>query len=78
MAMDQLREWRKANGISTDEAGKRVGVSGVQWHRYESGSRRVSLDKLAAVAQETGIPTHVLRPDLATILNPASAPERAA
>ena len=69
--MDQLRDWRKAKGITIEEAGSLVGVSGVQWHRYEAGSRRVSVDKVADVARVTGIPPHELRPDLADIFAPS-------
>lgn len=74
--MDKLRDWRKAKGIKIEEAGALVGVSGVQWHRYENGSRRVSVDKLPAMSRVTGIPAHELRPDLATILAPASRPSK--
>ena len=68
--MDQLRDWRKAREISVDEAGRLVGVSGVQWHRYEAGTRRIAVDKVAAVARITGIAPHELRPDLADIFAP--------
>lgn len=69
--MEQLRDWRKAKGITIDEAGILVGVSGVQWHRYEAGTRRVSPDKVADVSRLTGIPPHELRPDLADIFSPS-------
>lgn len=65
--MDQLRAWRKAQGISIEEAGRMVGISGVQWHRYEAGTRSVSADKVPEVAKLTGIPPEQLRPDLASI-----------
>lgn len=65
--MEQLRDWRKAKGISTEEAGRRVGVSGVQWHRYEAGTRQIAPDRLMAISRETGIPAETLRPDLADI-----------
>lgn len=70
--MDQLRDWRKAKGISIDEAGRLVGVSGVQWHRYEAGTRKVSDARLPDVSRVTGIPPHELRPDLADIFLPRS------
>jgi len=68
--MEQLREWRKAQGITIDEAGHLIGVSGVQWHRYEAGTRRVSESKVPALSRVTGIPPHELRPDLAAIFLP--------
>jgi len=74
--MEKLRSWRKAKGISIDDAGKLVGISGVQWHRYEAGTRRVSPEKVADVSRVTGIPPHELRPDLADIFGPAPTPEK--
>lgn len=70
--MDQLRDWRKSQGISVDEAGHLVGVSGVQWHRYENGTRRVAPDKVTVVSKATGIPPEELRPDLASIFAPSN------
>lgn len=70
--MEQLRVWRKAQGITIDEAGSRVGVSGVQWHRYEKGTRLISAEKVPAVSGVTGIPPHDLRPDLADIFGAAA------
>ena len=70
--MEQLRDWRKAKGITIEEAGSLVGISGVQWHRYEAGTRRVSPDKVIDVSRITGIPPHELRPDLADIFLPRS------
>lgn len=75
--MEQLRDWRKAHGISIDEAGRMVGVSGVQWHRYENGTRRISDSKVGDIARVTGIPAHHLRPDLAAIFLPAPSREEA-
>jgi transcriptional regulator with XRE-family HTH domain len=72
--MEQLRDWRKTQGLTIDEAGSRVGVSGVQWHRYEKGTRLVSFEKLPAVSRVTGISPHELRPDLADIFGPVSEP----
>ena len=71
--MEQLRDWRKARGITVEEAGKLVGVSGVQWHRYETGARRISSEKVPAVACATGIPAEELRPDLAALFAPSKA-----
>lgn len=70
--MDQLRAWRKAHGFSIEEAGRMVGISGVQWHRYEAGTRSVSADKVPEVAKLTGISPEQLRPDLASIFAPST------
>lgn len=68
--MEKIRQWRTAREISIEEAGKLVGVSGVQWHRYETGARRISDRRVAAMSRVTGIPPHELRPDLADIFGP--------
>lgn len=61
----KLRDWRKLQDLSTKDAGAMIGVSGVQWHRYESGERGVPFDRLVAIAGVTGIALSKLRPDLA-------------
>ncbi|PBC23502.1 MULTISPECIES: helix-turn-helix domain-containing protein [unclassified Mesorhizobium] len=73
--MEQLRDWRKAKGISTTEAGALIEVSGVQWSRMENGSRSVAADKVLDVERVTGVSRHHLRPD---IFGPAPSSERAA
>lgn len=62
--MEQLRTWRNERGIKSEDAGKMVGVTGVQWTRYETGERSVSLFRLPLVSKVTGIPARDLRPDL--------------
>jgi transcriptional regulator with XRE-family HTH domain len=68
-AMDKLRDWRKAQGFSIEEAGRMVGISGVQWHRYEAGTRSVAPERVPDIARVTGIPAEELRPDLAAIFS---------
>lgn len=62
--IEPLREWRKSEKLSTKAAGELVGVSGVQWHRYESGERMIPLDRLLPIANVTGLPIDVLAPKL--------------
>ncbi len=63
--MDQLRTWRKSLGIkSLEQAGLLLGVSAVQMHRYEAGTRRIPAERVLDVARITGIPKEELRPDL--------------
>lgn len=69
--MEKIRAWRRERKISIEEAGKLVGVSGVQWSRYETGKRRVSTGHLQAVSEVTGIAPQELRPDLAGLLGQA-------
>jgi len=68
--MDILKSWRISKGLSLGEAGNLVGLSGVQWHRYETGARRISSEKVLPVAEVTGVPPEQLRPDLASIFAP--------
>jgi len=65
--MLKLKQWRAQNRLSLEDAGKLVGVSGVQWHRYETDKRRVPYDKVTKVEGLTGISRHELRPDLSRI-----------
>ena len=66
-AMHPLYSWRMSLPKpmrSLWAAGKLLGVSGVQMHRYENGLRRVPPEKAAAYERITGIPREVLRPDI--------------
>lgn len=76
--MEKLKTWRSGRGLSLDEAGQLIGVSGVQWHRYETGARRISSEKVPTISEVTGIPPEVLRPDLAALFAPATSHEKVA
>ncbi len=69
--MDKLKEWRTANQITAEEAGKSIGVSRVQWFRLENGSRKPSPKSAARIEKVTGIPRHELLPD---VFGPAQEP----
>lgn len=73
--METLRTWRKAKGLSAEDAATKIGVSAVHWFRMESGARAVAADKALAIEELTGISRHVLRPD---IFGPAPKKGRAA
>lgn len=62
--MDKIRTWRLGRELNLDEAGSLVGVSGVQWHRYETGSRRIPAEKVMLMSKVTGIAPDELRPDV--------------
>ena len=51
-----VREAREARGWSQGELGERLGVSGAQVSRIESGVRGTSVDVLARLAQELALP----------------------
>lgn len=65
-AMEQLRAWRMKlpNGSNTLEAAAPLlGVSAVQLSRYETGARRIPLERVPSISQATGIAPAELRPD---------------
>jgi len=63
-----LRQYRQARGLSQAALGKELGVTGQTIWRWESGSRRIEDGLLPAIAEKTGIPVRLLRPDLARLL----------
>ena len=65
--MIDLKTWRIEKELSAKEAGELVGVSAVQWLRYETGERYIGPKRIATVAAVTGISQEKLRPDLAHI-----------
>lgn len=62
--METIKHWRIAKGYRLDEAGALIGISGVQWHRYETGARKVSALKVMQMEALTGISCRDLRPDM--------------
>ena len=62
--METIKHWRTAKGYNLDEAGALIGISGVQWHRYETGARKVSALKVMQMEALTGISCRDLRPDM--------------
>ena len=71
--MDELRKWRLSRlpeeQRTLEAAGKLLGVSGVQMHRFETGQRRIPATRVIAFEEITGISRDVLRPD---VFGPAS------
>lgn len=66
-ALTEFRE-RHEPPLSQEGLAQMVGVSRVAVNRWERGERRIDDDKVPTVSEVTGIPPHVLRPDLARIL----------
>jgi DNA-binding transcriptional regulator YdaS (Cro superfamily) len=65
--MDELRKWRlrlPENQQTLAAAGRLLGISEVQMHRYEAGQRRIPPTRVVEWEKITGIPRHVLRPDV--------------
>jgi DNA-binding transcriptional regulator YdaS (Cro superfamily) len=57
-----IRIWRKLNGVLIRDLARQVGVQEPAVCKWERS--RVSSGKALAVHRATGIPLHVLRPDL--------------
>ena len=66
-----LKNYRVARGLTQDALAKELGVHSITVSRWETGARSIDPDLVSFVAEKTGIAPGDLRPDLATILNPA-------
>ena len=64
--MDALRKWRQSlpENQTLEAAGKLLGISAVQMHRYETGERKVPPTRVVEIESITGIPRTILRPDV--------------
>ncbi|MCR6734474.1 MAG: helix-turn-helix domain-containing protein [Afipia sp.] len=70
-----LVAYRKENGLSQDALAEALEVARMTVWRWEAGERKIDTELLPRVAERTGIPARVLRPDLAEML---SEPDEAA
>ena len=59
-----LRALRKRIGLSADECGAKVGVSGVTWRSYENGHREVDADMALKIERELGLKPILVRADI--------------
>lgn len=57
---DNLRNVRKAKGLSTIECAKQFGLSQPAWNFYELGSREPKLELLTKICQFFDVPSDVL------------------
>jgi transcriptional regulator with XRE-family HTH domain len=51
----RIRSLRRAAGMTLSELGEAVGVSGVQFQRYETGASRVAASRLLAICEVLGV-----------------------
>lgn len=61
-------------GLTQKQVGARIGVSGAQFHRYETGDTRVAASRLLDIAKALDVPVT----DLVGIAQPREAPPHAA
>jgi transcriptional regulator with XRE-family HTH domain len=64
MNENPLYKYRVAQGVSQTWLASYLGVANSTIARWESGERKISPDKIQAVARLTGIQPRKLRPDL--------------
>lgn len=68
-----LRAYRESVGLTQAELADILGVERTTVARWETGVRRVDPELLRLIEEKTGIPPHVLRPDLAELFTAPSA-----
>jgi len=51
----RIRTLRRAAGMTLSDLGEAVGVSGVQFQRYETGASRVAASRLLAICDALGV-----------------------
>ena len=59
-----LRSFRARKGLTADECGEKVGISGITWRSYENGNRQVDADMALKIERAHGIDPLMVRPDL--------------
>lgn len=66
-----LAEFRKRQEppLSQQQLADLLDVQRVTVTRWESGARRIDIDRVPAIAEKTGIAPAELRPDLAAVLS---------
>jgi transcriptional regulator with XRE-family HTH domain len=64
----EIRRHRRNAGLTQKDVAARIGVTGAQFHRYETGTTRITTSRLIAIAEALN-----MRPD--TLLAAASAAE---
>jgi transcriptional regulator with XRE-family HTH domain len=50
---DRLRAWRKASGLSQEDAAKKAGVAQASWSNYESGLQTPGLEAAVRIQAVT-------------------------
>lgn len=53
----RIKEARERAGLTQEDLGKRIGVTGVAVMRYEKGQRQPRIEQLNSIATALGVPT---------------------
>lgn len=59
-----IRISRQEKGLSLAELAAALGTSKAELSRWETGKRKVPAHRAVKVAEITGVPVHLLRPDV--------------
>lgn len=59
-----IKAWRYRNRMTLVDAAKKIGVTAGFLSRVESGAYRFAAERVRSVSAVTGLPPHVLRPDV--------------
>lgn len=60
---NRIQEARKRVGLTQEELGERIGVTGVAIMRYEKDKRQPRIEQLMAIAAALGVPVQQLIPE---------------
>jgi transcriptional regulator with XRE-family HTH domain len=59
----RIKEFRRLQGFTQKQIAERVGVTGAQFHRYETGATRIATSRLLAIATALGVQPERLMSD---------------
>lgn len=51
----EIRQYRRAAGLTQKQVADIIGVTGAQFHRYETGATRITASRLIAIANALGV-----------------------
>ena len=61
---NSIRTLRRENGLTLTDLATQIPATKAELSRWETGARKVPATRAARIAEITGIPRHVLRPDV--------------
>lgn len=73
-----LATWMKEHGITPEAVATAAGVHPVTVYNWRRGRKLPNAERVHAIAERTGIPPHVLRPDRPDLFPPPATSSVAA